>query len=117
MECQNIIRKAKRLIGESISPIEDDDLDERCGYILASLFSELSSIDKKYRKAHSMPPQPSFHQSYVEASSEFPLCDKFSKAAEFYLAAFLIEADEERSDLFYEKYCDSICSITNSLLS
>ncbi len=91
-------------------------MNERSGYILASLFAEVASIDKRYRDTFGLPPQPKFQPTYIEASSEFPLCDRFVSAAEFYLASLLvIETDEGISDSFYAKYCESICSITKSI--
>ena len=116
MICQNITYGANRLIGTAYPPVEEFILHEKAGHILASLFSEIGEIDKKYRETFGLPPQPEFSNTYVQQDDEFPLCDRFVNAAKFYLASFIIlEVDESRADTFYEKYCDSICSIINSI--
>ena len=116
MECKNIIYGANRLLGTAYPPSEENVFLEKAAYILATLFSEVGDIDKKYREAFGLPPQPEYSLTYVSYDDEFPLCDRFVSAAEFYLASLIIfEVDESRSDFLYEKYCDSICSITESI--
>lgn len=112
MECQNIIYGADRLLGEAYPPQEEYVVRERSAYILATFFNEVADLDKKYRETFGLPPQPEFNLTYINADDEFPLCDRFVSAAKFYLASLLIlEVDESRADIFYGKYCDSICAI------
>ena len=116
MECERIIYGANRLLGTAYPPSEEYVFREKAAYILATLFSEVGDIDKRYREAFGLPPQPEYSLTYVNHEDEFPLCDRFLRAAEFYLASLIIfEVDESRSDSLYEKYCDSICSIINSI--
>ena len=112
MKCSEILKSALRLLNEKGDEEENDDYAERAPYILASMFSEAASADKNFRTANGGPKQPSFSHTYAELGSDFPLSDRFTNAAVFYLASMLIiDENDELSDSFYDKYCDSIASI------
>lgn len=91
---------------------ENQDYAERAPYILSAMFSESSKTDKNYRSVNSLSKQGSFNPTYTALTAEFPLSDRFVSAAVFYLAALLIiDENDDLSDSFYDKYCDSISSI------
>lgn len=117
MKCKEILKKALRLLNEAAELEEDGDFAERAPYILSSMFSEAARLDRDYRTANGEKSQISFSTIYTELDSEFPLCDRFTNAATFYLASMLIvDENDELSDTFYDKYCDSMASISSELM-
>ena len=116
MKCNDIFKSALRLLNEKGAEDENEDYAERAPYILAAMFSEAARIDKLYREANGLCEQPVFSTIHVQLSEDFPLSDRFAGAAAFYLASLLIiEANEELSDSFYEKYCDGMSAISSSI--
>ena len=116
MKCNEIFKSALRLLNEKGAEDENEDYAERAPYILAAMFSEAARIDKLYREANGLCEQPAFSTIHVPLSEEFPLSDRFAGAAAFYLASLLIiDANEELSDSFYEKYCDGMSAISSSI--
>ena len=114
MNCADIFKCALRLLNEKGAEDENGDYAERAPYILSAMFSEAAKTDKSYRGALGLDEQPSFSPTHTELSAGFPLCDRFVSAATFYLASLLIiDENEELSDFFYEKYCDSMASIAS----
>ena len=116
MKCSEIFKSALRLLNEKGAEDENEDYAERAPYILSTMFSESAKTDKKYREANGLGEQGAFSPIYVELSEEFPLASRFASAATFYLASLLIlDANEELSDTFYEKYCDSMSAILSEI--
>jgi len=112
MKCTEIFNGALRLLNEKGAADENQDYAERAPYILSAMFSECSKTDKKYRTANGLTKQGSFNSIYTDLTAEFPLCSRFNGAAIFYLASLLIiDENDELSDSFYDKYCDSISAI------
>ena len=112
MKCTEIFKGALRLLNEKGAVDENQDYAERAPYILSAMFAECSKIDKKYRVANGLTKQGYINSIYTELSSEFPLCSRFNGAAIFYLASLLIiDENDDLSDSFYDKYCDSISAI------
>ena len=104
------------MLGAAV-PTDSNDLTiYRSPFIMPTFYCEVASIDKKYREAFGLPPQPEFNPTYAELTSEFPFCERFVSAAIFYLSSFLVvDVNEELADTMYERYCDSICSIIKSI--
>ena len=112
MKCTEIFKGALRLLNEKGATNENQDYAERAPYILSAMFSESAKIDKKYRTANNLSKQGNINPTYTELTNDFPLCDRFTSAAIFYLASLLIiDENDDLSDSFYDKYCDSISSI------
>ena len=112
MKCTEILKRALRLLNEKGGVDENDDFAERAPYILSSMFTEAARLDKNYRLASGLGEQPPIGAVYTELDSEFPLSDRFVGAAAFYLASMLIVDDnDELSDLFYDRYSDSMSAI------
>ena len=116
MKCKDIFKSALRLLNEKGAEDESGDFAERAPYILAAMFSEAARTDKNYRTAFGLGAQEGFSPTYAELNSIFPLCDRFSSAAAFYLASLLIvDENDELSDSFYDRYCDSMASISSEI--
>lgn len=116
MKCSEIFKGALRLLHEKGAEDENEDYAERAPYILSAMFSEAARTDKNYREANGLDEQGSFSPTYVELDEEFPLSSRFVSAATFYLASLLIiDENEELSDSFYEKYCDSMAAIVSEI--
>ena len=114
MICREIAMGASRLLGNTYD--EPLDFETRSSFILAAMASETAYLDKQFREANGLDPQPEFDYSFINLDLDFPLSDRFISAAKFYLASLLIiDTNEELSDLFFERYCDSVCSISNSI--
>jgi hypothetical protein len=112
MKCTEIFKGALRPLNEKGAVDENQDYAERAPYILSAMFSECSNTDKKYRAANGLTKQGSFNSIYTDLTADFPLCSRFNGAAIFYLASLLIiDENDDLSDSFYDKYCDSISSI------
>ena len=114
MKCTEILKRALRLLNEKGGADENDDYAERSPYILSSMFAEAARLDKNYRLANDLGNQPAISSVYTDLDSEFPLSDRFVGAAAFYLASMLIVDDnDELSDIFYDRYSDSMSAICN----
>ena len=116
MKCNEIFKTALCLLNEKGAEDENGDYAERAPYIISSMISEAAGADKRFRAANGMEAQPPFSSVCTEMSEDFPLCDRFASAAAFYLASLLIiDFNEELSDTFYDRYCDSMASISCEL--
>ena len=118
MTCLDIFKSALRLLNEIGDEDNNGDYAERAPYILSSMFSNAASIDKKYRAANGLEEQPAFSPVYTELTADFPLCDRFASSAAFYLASLLIiDANEQLSDSFFERFCDGMAAISAEIPS
>ena len=116
MKCNDIFKSALKFLNEKGAEDENGDYAERAPYIIAAMCSEAATIDKRYRLANGLSSQADFSRTFIRLDSSFPLCDRFASAAVFYLASLLIiDEHEELADDFYEKYCDSISSISSEI--
>ena len=116
MKCNDIFKSALRLLNEKGAEDETGEFADRAPYILSSMFSEAARTDRHYREANGIDGVVSFNPTYTELSEDFPLSDRFSSAATFYLASLLIiDENEALSDTFYEKYCDSMSAIASEI--
>ena len=110
-----IYESALRLLGESLNEGENEDYKESAAFLIAAFCNETERIDDAIRKATALGKRPYFNPVWVSLDEDFPSAEKLAPAASLYLAAMLIlDDDPERSDSFYEKYCDSISEIENS---
>ena len=113
-------------VSESISREEESkvmdqiqlDLEEKFPFALASVCSNLSTIDKEYRKLKGYRLQPKFSEFMIELTEDFPLCERFAFPAIMYVSSMvLMDIDEKRSDDFYDKYATSVSMIISELPS
>lgn len=92
------------------------DIDEKFPFALASVCSNLATIDKEYRKMKEFENQPFFSEYTVEVDEEFPLSDRFVFPAIMYVSSMvLIDIDEKKSDDYYDKYASSVSQIISEL--
>lgn len=113
MICSDILTMASNLLCEaSGTKLLSTDFSDRAPYILAVYCGEVGELDKNYREAFELEAQPVFNRSSLQLNSEFPLCDRFVSCAAFFTAAMLIlDENAEISDLFFEKYAQSVSAI------
>lgn len=112
MTVQEIYEAALGLLGEPIGEGTDGDYSERAPYIISAFCCDTARVDRDYRETRGLGEQPSFSEVYIDLGEEFPFCPRFATAAAYYLAAMLIlEEDESRADILFDRYCDSLASI------
>lgn len=100
------------LLAESADDLQTEDYAERAPYILANFISENAALDANYRQFHGEEAARVAPLAYVSLDGVFPLSARFVSAAEYYLAAQLIEyEDSDRSDDFFDRYCKALSDI------
>lgn len=106
---------ALRLLAESMEIGDNDDYMDRASYLIAAFCSETEDLDRSIRKFSGLESRESFNPVWISLDDEFPSADRLAPAACLYVAAMLI-LDEypERSDILYDRYCDSISSLETS---
>ena len=110
---QSIYQSSLGHIGITSDSTQYDDYEDRAPYILANFCSTVKGVDKRIRKLEGLSPTPSFSPVFISLDKDFPLCDSLVPCAVLYLAAMLVlEEDQELSDSLYDKYCDSIASLS-----
>lgn len=92
------------------------DLDEKVPYVIASFCSNLSTLDKVYRKWKGYKEQNEFSAYMLEQDEEFPLSERFVYPCIMYISSMvLIDIDEKMSDAFYEKYASLVSLIAKEI--
>ncbi len=116
MVCDDVYKLSLSLLGEEVSAAYSADYTERAPYLIGIVCSEMADIDRVFRGECGRAEQGTFAGEKIELSADFPLCDEFSPAAGFYLASLLImDGDARRSDMFFEKYDESVRRVMSSL--
>jgi hypothetical protein len=111
-----IYESALRILGESLNEGENEDYKESAAFLIAAFCNETEDVDDSIRRICGLSEKPYFNPVWVSLDEEFPSSERLAPAASLYLAAMLIlDDDPERSESLYEKYCDSISTIENSL--
>ncbi len=104
------------MIGTEAGASNIEDYAERAPYLIASFCSMARYIDKKLRRRDGLVKQQAFSPVFLGLDSAFPLCERLAATASLYLAAMLvIEENPSLSDSLYDKYCDSISSLSTEL--
>lgn len=116
MLLREIYKSALRLLAESTSEGDNADYEERAPYILATFCNQAQGVDISLRRFLKLSATAAIDAVYLSLDSEFPLLPRLATCAALYLAAMLvIENDSELSDSLYEKYCDTMSSIYDSV--
>lgn len=116
MKNRELYDAALRILAESTAAQDNEDYEERAPYLLAAFASEAGAIDRKLRIANQDTSAPKYSPVFLDLEHEFPLSDALAAAASLYLAAMLIlESDESRSDVLYDRYCDTLLRIEENL--
>ena len=118
MKCKELLISALKHLGEVGDETNNPDYAERAPYIIAAFVGEAGEIDRRYRIAHGLDMAEQTDKVLIPLEEEFPLCKRLISPCVFYLASLLI-ADEspELSESYYDRYCDSISSLSASLPS
>ena len=116
MKIKSIYDAVLRLLGHSADDTSDEDYAERAPYIAATFCCETAALDRDYRESHKLEPQKLFSEVYLSLSDDFPLCSRFTSAAAYYIAAMLVlEENEKLSDVFFDKYCESLSAAVSEI--
>lgn len=118
MLCKEIYEAALSVIAEQLYLEDTSDYEERAPYLMCAIYHEMSAVDNRYRKAMGLDNTPIIEGVMLPLSAEFPLSDRLSAPAIFYLASSLImDENSDMSDKLFERYCDSISSIYSEIPS
>ena len=113
---REIYNNALSLIGETTDEDYNLDYEQRAPYIIASFCAQVSAVDKRLRAIDGLGKANDFNRLHLDLDTDFPLCDKLLGCAALYLAAMLLSDYEyERSESFYDKYCDAIATLSASI--
>ena len=116
MTVRDIYTSALCLLAESTSEADTEDYAERAPYLVAAFCSEAQDTDEALRVSKNEAEAPQFNPVYIPLEDKFPLLKCFCTPAAYYLAAMLvIGEDEGLSDRLYDKYCDSMSLIRQSI--
>ena len=90
------------------------DYEHRAPYLLSAFIGECSELGGFYRSARGEAVEESSY-GVPELDGEFPLPERFVGAAAAYLAALLVEAENEAlSDRLFARYADEISRISQA---
>ena len=93
------------------------DYEQRTPYLLGAFIGECSELGGFYRAARGEA-DGEVSLGSVELDAEFPLPERFSVAAAAYVAALLVEAENEAlSDRLFARYADELSRISQASLS
>ncbi len=116
MTNKDIYVNSLAILAESLNEGDNDDYEERAPYLLAAFCTEARDTDACLRSALDEPEAKDFNAVFIPLENDFPLLERFSCAAAFYLAAMLIIDDfPEMSDRIYHKYSDAMSTICSSV--
>lgn len=92
------------------------EIEEKFPYALGSVCGNLAELDKLYRKAHGREEQVEFSQYFIDVENEFPLCDVFVHPCVMFISSMmLIDVNEKRSDVFYDRYASAVSKIAHEI--
>ncbi len=118
MRCKEIYDTALSLIAESRDPSDTADYEERAAYLLAAFCTDNSQTDERVREYYGKPKVTYAESLYLPLDEQFPFMAKLASPAALYLAAMLVIDDfPELSDRLYDRYCDSMSKLCNTLSS
>lgn len=88
------------------------DYEERAPLLLGAFVQECREMNEFYRFSHGLESSQMLSGLSLSLEDDFPLEDRFAPAAALYLAAMLIEMEDETiSDRFFARYADEISRI------
>ena len=88
------------------------DYEERAPYLLGAFLNECNEAGGFYRSSHGLEGEMDKMTLCPDLDREFLLPDRFGAAAAFYLAALLVEREDESfSDRLFARYADEITRI------
>lgn len=111
-------------VKESVERVEEQtamadielELEEKFPFALGSVCGNLAELDKLYRHAHGREEQAEFSHYFIDVDTEFPLCDVFVHPCVMFIASMmLIDVNEKRSDVFYDRYASAVTKIAHEI--
>ena len=116
IKCNSIYKSALKLLDDSGLLESCDDMEERATFLIATFCEEVRELDSSYRFAHGLSKHSDIERVSIGMDEDLPVCSRFVPAASYSVAAMLIiDENPELSDKLFERYCDSISSISMSL--
>ena len=124
VKSREVVGTNTEIVKESVERMDENtvadkiriDLEEKFPFALASVCSNLATIDREYRKFKNEGEQPKFSEYLIEVTDDFPLADRFVFPAIMYISSMvLIDIDEKRSDDYYDKYASSVTQIVSEI--
>ena len=124
VKSREVVGTNTEIVKESVERMDENtvadkiriDLEEKFPFALASVCSNLATIDREYRKFKNEGEQPKFSEYLIEVTDDFPLADRFVFPAIMYISSIvLIDIDEKRSDDYYDKYASSVTQIVSEI--
>ena len=113
---KDIYLASLRLIAESTQQGDNEDYEERAYFILAAFCQTAHDVNNAIRRAKGLDPIEESEAVCLDPNGKFPCETRLAVAAEHYLGAMLIIDDfPDLSDKLYDKYCDIISRIVDSL--
>ena len=112
MKNRDLYISALHLIGEKADSEGNDDYEERAPYLIAAFCTEAEMTEKAYREYKSLGDAPEIDNVSIPLDIDFPMADRFCRAAILYLAAMLII--DENPDLS-DKYCCARATIQSEI--
>lgn len=112
MTNREIYRLALHLLAQQADSEENEDLEERAPYLLASFCSEASEVDRYLRQSEGLGGAVHFTRVCIGLDEPFPLLERLAPLGGLYLAAMLaLDEDNDLSDRLYERYCDGMTAL------
>lgn len=91
---------------------ECSDYEARTPYLIGAFLNECNEAGAFYRSAHGQGGEGEAALLCPDLDSEFALPDRFASAAAFYVAALLVEREDESfSDRLFARYADAVTRI------
>lgn len=88
------------------------DYEARAPYLLGAFLNECNEAGAFYRSAHGQSEGEDEMTLCPDLDGEFPLPTRFASAAAFYVAALLVEREDESfSDRLFARYADDVTRI------
>ena len=111
MTNQDVFDLALAYLAEE-SETDCSDYEARAPKLLGAFVTECREIDSFYRFSHGLEASQELTGLSLSLEEDFPMDDRFAPAAALFLAAMLIEMEDETiSDRFFARYADEISRI------
>ena len=112
MKNREIYELSLSLLAQQIDSTENEDLEERAPFLLASFCSEACELDRYLRQRAGLGGACDFEKVRIDLDEDFPLLERLAPLAGLYLAAMLIiDEDDTLSDTLYDRYCDGMTAL------
>ena len=114
MKCKEIFDLSLAMLDELSPQVNSDDLRERMPYLMALFCGEILSGGLPFGIVVGSACEV-FSRGMIDESEDFPLDEKFSTPAAYYIAAMLVaDFDSPLFDKLFERYTDLVSAIIDN---